>query len=96
MKDFKKMVKMADGGSVDAARIKTRKPTLDEVWHRDFANSLAQTPVDEKAGMFDRKNNFAKGLRDKGVREFNRLPEEVKNYEALRAMKFGGKAKKKK
>ena len=84
---------MADGGSVDTPQIKTRKPTLDEGWHRDFANSLAQTPVDEKAGMFDRKNNLAKGLRDKGVREFNRLPEEVKNYEGLRAMKKGGKVK---
>jgi len=74
-----------------ADQIKTRKPNIDEGWKRDFANKLAQTPVDEKAGMFDRQNNINKQMRDEGVKRFNELPEEVKNYEGLKAMKKGGK-----
>ena len=74
-----------------ADQIKTRKPNIDEGWHRDFANSLAQTPVDKDAPWYDRKNNLAKGFRDRGVQEFNKLPEEVRNYEGLKAMKKGGK-----
>ena len=76
-----------------ADQIKTRKPTLDEGWHRDFANKLAQEPVDENAPWYDRKNNMAKAARERGVKEFNNLPDEVKNYEGLKAMKKGGAVK---
>ena len=74
-------------------QIKTRKPTLDEGWERDFANKLAQSPVDEKASILDYKNNLNKQMREKGVKRFNDLPEEVKNYEGLKAMKKGGSVK---
>ena len=78
-----------------ADQIKTRKPTLDEGWERDFANKLAQSPVDEKASIFDYKNNLNKQMREKGVKSFNSLPEEVKNYEAYKnaGYKKGGKVK---
>jgi hypothetical protein len=76
-------------------RIKTRKPTIDEGWERDFANKLAQSPVDEKASILDYKNNLNKTMREKGVKSFNNLPEEVKNYEAYKnaGYKKGGKVK---
>jgi hypothetical protein len=72
-------------------KLKTRKPTVDEGWQRDFANKLAQSPVDENAAWYDRKNNTNKQMREEGVKRFKQLPEEVRNYEALKGMKAGGK-----
>jgi hypothetical protein len=72
---------------------KMRKPTMDENWYLDFASKLAATPVDEKAGRFDRENNRAKTARARGLERYMAEPQELRDYNAYKnaGYKKGGK-----
>jgi hypothetical protein len=74
---------------------KMRKPNLDENWYLDHASKLAATPVDEKAGMFDRENNRAKTARARGLERYMAEPQELRDYNAYKnaGYKKGGSVK---
>jgi hypothetical protein len=74
---------------------KMRKPDMDEQWELDYYRKGAATPVDENASVLDAKNNRAKTERALSRKNFDALPQEIRDYDAYKnaGFKKGGKVK---
>jgi hypothetical protein len=74
---------------------KMRKPTMDEQWELDYYRKGAATPVDENASVLDAKNNRAKKERGLGRKNFDQLPQEIRDYDSYKdaGFKKGGSVK---
>ena len=70
-----------------------RKPTMDEQWELDYYRKGAATPVDENASVLDAKNNRAKTERALSRKNFDQLPQAIRDYDAYKSAGFkeGGK-----
>ena len=57
---------------------------MDEQWELDYYRKGAATPVDENASILDTKNNQAKAQRGLSRKNFDALPEEIRDYDAYK------------